>query len=154
MKRYLVSMLAVVLGFSLASTTCLAGGKGGKGQKGNRGAKAAQRFERADARVSARISKIEQRVAAHPNAPAAVKDAANKLVASLKTLQSDVEKAKTAIAARDKLTVTRLKATLKSDHAAVKADHKAFFAAVHAAVQDLRGIRGHAKKNGQKAVTA
>ena len=146
MRRFTVSALVVALGFSLAGASAFAAGKGNKG--GKHAGKAGTRLERIGQKLGERINKVKERLAAHPNAPASVTAAGDKLVGSLGTLQDDVGKAKAAVQARDKTTAKAMKGTLKSDRAAVRADRKALRAAVHSAVADVRGVLGRGGKHG------
>ena len=143
MARFALSVLVLALGLSLAATSVYAGGKGNKDGH----AKKEARLEKRSARLGERIGKVQQRLAAHPNAPAAVKAAADKLLGSLKTAQDDANKALAAVQARDKQQVKSLKATLKSDRQAIRADRKAFREAITAAIKDLRGMKGHGGKH-------
>jgi len=157
MSRLTHAVLAVALGIGLAGVSSSAAEKPARhkgGQKAGHGARAEDHLQRLGAKVSARLARLQQRLQAHPNAPASVTAAADKLVGDLKKVEDDVGQAKAAVQARDKQQVHALKATLKSDRAAVHADRKAFRAAVHAAVKDLRDLVGHKGKQGRKRAAA
>ncbi|MCY3020057.1 MAG: hypothetical protein NTW87_13650 [Planctomycetota bacterium] len=149
MRHFALSAVVVALGLSLAGASFAADKPaGGRKGGGKHAAKVGARLERIGQKLGERINKIKDRLAAHPNAPASVKAAGDRLLGSLGKRQDDVGKAKAAVQARDKTTAKALKGTLKSDRAAVHADRKALRAAVHSAVTDVRGILGRGGKHG------
>jgi len=141
-------VLALVL--ALAGTPAFAGGKQGHGHKAAARAVKGQKAEGRWARLAKRIASLQQRLDAHPNAPAAVQDAGHKLLADLTTAQGDVAKIRAAKQAHDKAARRSLRGTLKRDWQAICADHKAFKQAVHAAVKDVRGVLGHKSTHAHK----
>jgi predicted phage-related endonuclease len=128
----------------------------GDGNRGEHRANRGQRLEKLSERINERIAKLQQRIAAHPNAPAAVKTAADKLIADLNDAAGDVEKIKAALEAHDKAALQGLKGELKKDHETIKADREALHAAVKEAVKEIRGMLpdGQGRRGGHKGGNA
>ncbi|MFH0938552.1 MAG: hypothetical protein V1899_04620 [Planctomycetota bacterium] len=132
------------------SAPILAGeqGDGGDGHRGQHLAKISERISKMSERISEHIQKLQERITAHPNAPAAVKTSADKLLVDLKDALADIEKIKTALAAHDKATLQSMKGELKKDRETIKADREALREAVREAVKDKRQNHPGEHQNG------
>jgi len=74
--------------------------------------------------IDAHIARLEGRLAKHPNAPAAIKAAFEKLIADLKDRKVDLEKLINDFEAKDKAAVKADRAELKADHQQIVTDRK------------------------------
>jgi hypothetical protein len=124
-KRMWIGVLSALLGLAFCS-------QGAENQGGNRLAKVEERAKKAEERIDHRIAAVKERLAKNPDAPEAVKSAADKLVADLTTKKGDVEKLLADAEAHNKSGVKTDRETLKNDRQTIKADHEALRNAVHA----------------------
>jgi hypothetical protein len=90
-------------------------------------------------RIDARIARIQARLAKHPNAPAEVKAAADKLVADLTAKKGILTKLAAAVQAKDKDAAKAGRAELRQERQQIRADRQALRQAVRAAFQARRG---------------
>jgi DNA repair ATPase RecN len=96
--------------------------------------------------IEARIERIRARLAKHPNAPADVKAAAEKLIADLTNKKGDVEKLAAAVQAKDKAAAKAAWAQIKQDRQQTKGDRCALREAVKShRHKGQRGGKGHEK---------
>jgi hypothetical protein len=100
---------------------------GGRPQGGN----IEQRTQKCEERIDHRISMIKERLAKHPDAPAAVRSAADKLINDLMRAKGDLSKLAAAVEAHNKADAKTDRETLKQDHQAIQADREALKEAVH-----------------------
>ena len=135
------------------------GGGNNQGQNGQNGQNGQQRGERIEqmldrwlGHVTENIQRLQDRMNKHPDAPDAIKTAAQKLLADLNTLKTDLTNAKNANAS-DKNGRQTLRAQLEKDHEAVRADREALRSAVQSAMQQHQGqhhgMGGHGQGHGQ-----
>jgi len=119
----MLGLTGVVLG--LLALTSPAGAGEGQGKIGQ-GERKAKLLDGSWAKhIQARIDRIKERLAKHPNAPADIKAAADKLIADL-TVQLDlVNKLAAAVRAKDKETAKGLIAQIKANHEKIVADRQA-----------------------------
>jgi len=95
--------------------------------------------------IQARIDRIKERLANHPNAPADIKAAAEKLIADL-TVQLDlVNKLAAAVQAKDKETAKGLLAQIRTNREKILADRIALLELILKHRQERQGAAG-AKK--------
>ena len=90
------------------------------------------------ARIEGRIAKIQARLAKHPNAPADVKAAAEKLIADLKIKEAALDKLVADLKARNRAGVKADREDLKKDRAQCRADRKALWALIKQHRQERR----------------
>lgn len=140
LSPHLSAALCVTALLLLQSPAWAAGagnGGGGRPQAAN-----GQRLEQALERIGEWIQKVADGIAKHPNAPAAVKIAAEKLVADLNAAKATLAKAKAAVQAHDRNALQGVFADLKALRETLHADREALRAAIEAARQEF-GKGGH-----------
>jgi hypothetical protein len=104
--------------------SCQGAESGGK-QGGPDGCNIEQRAREHEERIAQHIRMIREMLEKHPNAPAAVKSAAHKLIKDLVRAKEDLGKLLAAAKSHNKTEVKACMEALKQDHEAVKADHEA-----------------------------
>ena len=92
--------------------------------------------------VDAHIAKVEARLAEHPDAPADVKAAVEKLVADMKDRKADLTKLIADIEAGNKDAIEADRDEMKDDRGGIRADLKAVMAAMREHRGERRGQAG------------
>jgi len=135
--RTTLGLLTVLALFGLVGTVGAGEGKRERRDPAQIVAKIDERI----AHVGERISRIEGKLAEHPDAPEAVKSAANKLVTDLGSRKAELGELKSAVQAGNKEEAKASIQTIKSQREMLQADRAALRDAIQAARAE-RGERG------------
>ena len=148
MNRWvMLGLSGAVMGIMVfASPAGAAEGQGrGQGQR-QRGERMKNLLDGAYAkRIDERIAKIKERLEKHPNLPADIKAAAEKLIGDLTALKGSLDKLVAAIKAKDREAAKAAHVEVKAAREQVRADRKALHELIQKYRQERRGGEG-AKK--------
>ena len=135
MTRWVALGLAGAM-VALLGVAAPAGAEEGKGVRGERRQKLLDGEYKA--RIEGRIAKIQERLTKHPNAPADVKAAAEKLIADLKEKEADLDKLVADLKAKNKEAFKADREELKKDREQCRTDRKALWELIKQHRQERR----------------